>query len=390
MDIQLILLIASGAVAFVYCAMVLCFLIGWLSTKKFTAAENKTAFKKSVTIIIPARNEEKNIAACLDSLFKQDYPKHLYEIIVVDDYSTDDTRKITRETSFPALRLFDLQQYLGNRGEKKPNKKEALSIGIKNAQGDLIVTTDGDTVRGEKWLSTLVSFYEQNQYKLITAPVVVNPAYTPLQMLQQADVISLMGITGATIHFKSPTMCSGANLLYAKETFHELEGFKGNNDVPSGDDIFLMQKVHAKYPDGIGFVKSFDATVFTRAESGLFSFISQRIRWASKSTGYATWWVKLMLLYAYLFNAATLGMAIWCGINFAYSLNIETLFPAFILLGAKLFIDLLLNIPLLFFFKKWWLIFVFPIIELLHILYILFVGLLSLSGRYRWRGRRVS
>ncbi len=283
MDIQLILLIASGALAFVYCAMVMYFFAGWVSTKKFVEAASEATFQKSVTIIVPVRNEEKNIAACLESIFKQDYPKHLFEVIVVDDYSTDGTRRIVRETSFPALRLFDLQQYLGNRGEKKPNKKEALSIGIKNAQGELIVTTDGDTVRSEKWLSTLVRFYQQNECKLVTAPVVVNPAYTPLQMLQQADVVSLMGITAATIRFQHPTMCSGANLLYAKETFHELEGFKGNNDVPSGDDIFLMQKVYAKYPDGVGFVKSFDATVFTRAESGLFSFFRSEFAGRAKA-----------------------------------------------------------------------------------------------------------
>lgn len=390
METEIVILVAAGVLSLMYCIMVLYFFAGWVSTKKFTHQDNASAFSQSVSIVIPVRNEEKNIAACLQSLFTQDYPKHFYEIIVVDDYSTDDTRKITRETQFPALRLFDLQQYLGNRGEKKPNKKEALSIGIKNAQGDLIVTTDGDTVRGEKWLSTMVSFYTQNDFKLLTAPVLAAPAYTPLQLLQQLDLISLMGITAATINTGKPTMCSGANLMYAKETFHEMEGFKGNNDVPSGDDIFLMQKIHSKYPSGIGFVKSFDATVFTKPEAGLFSFIAQRIRWVSKSSRYATWWVRLMLTFAYLFNATVLAVCIWRGLEFAHTQNIEVLFPAFILLGSKLFIDLFFNIPLLFFFKKLWLLLVFPAIETLHIVYIIFIGLLGLSGRYRWRGRKVS
>ncbi len=388
MDALLIEIIAPATLSLIYGIMVIYFFIGWVSLKK-SLPVTTSSLTKSVTVVIPVRNEEKNIVACLESIFKQDYPKHLFEVIVVDDYSTDDTRKIVRELSYPALRLFDLQQYLGARGEKKPNKKEALSIGIKNAQGELILTTDGDTIRNESWISAMVNFYVNNQFKLITAPVLVNPAYTPLQLMQQADVATLMGISAATTHFKAPTMCSGANLMYEKETFTAVEGFKGNNDVPSGDDIFLMQKIHAKHPNGIGFVKSYDAAVFTKPEKGIFSFLAQRIRWVSKSSRYATWWVKSMLVFAYLFNFITLGVGIWCGYQFYLNNDVNLLLPAIILFGSKLFFDLLFTTPVFYFFKKLWLLLLLPLIELLHIIYIVFIGILGLSGRYRWRGRRV-
>lgn len=389
MESDLLILIVVGVLSALYLFMILFFLIFWLKQKRFQPS-TKTAKEVSVTIVVPVRNEEKGIKECIESLFNQTYPKYLYEVIVVDDYSTDDTRKIMREMDIPALRLFDLQQYLGNRGEKKPNKKEAISIGIKNAQGDLIITTDGDCLRSENWLHTMVDYFVNNNYKLITAPVVIKPAFTPLQILQQADVMTLMGITAATITAGKPTMCSGANLMYAKETFLELEGFKGNHDVPSGDDIFLMQKVHEKYADGIGFVKHFDAAVFTLPEKGLFKFLGQRIRWVSKSVGYANWWVKLQLLFAYLFNVLVIAAVAYSITKFIYTQEKFALLPGAIALGSKLFADLIFCIPVFHFFKKIWLALLLPFIEVLHILYISFIGIISLSGRYRWRGRKVS
>jgi glycosyltransferase involved in cell wall biosynthesis len=383
-----LLLIVAAVSSFLYLIMVLYFLLNWLKLKKVEATS--VVKEVSVTIVVPVRNEEKGIKACVESLFNQTYPKHLFEVIVVDDYSTDDTRKIVRELNIPALRLFDLQQYLGARGEKKPNKKEAISIGIKNAQGDLIITTDGDCVRSENWLQTMVSFFVSHNYKLVTAPVLIKPAYTPLQLLQQADVMALMGITGATIYAHKPTMCSGANLMYAKETFHALEGFKGNNDVPSGDDIFLMQKVLEKYPNGIGFVKNYDAAVFTQPEKGIFSFLGQRIRWVGKSVGYANWWVKLMLYFTYIFNVLVIGVLSYSLFDFYRTNDIIRLLPGAVAFFTKLIADLLFCIPVFYFFKRLWLLLIFPFIEIQHILYIIFIGILGLSGRYRWRGRRVS
>lgn len=379
-----------GVAAFLsvsYLFMLLYFFVFWLKQKKFQAVENKKEI--SVTIVVPVRNEEKNIKACIESLFNQNYPQYLFEVIVVDDFSTDDTRKILRGMDIPALRLFDLQQYLGDRGEKKPNKKEAISIGVKNAQGDLIITTDGDCVRGENWLKTMVAYFAENDYKLVSAPVLIQSAYTPLQILQQADVMVLMGITAATIRAKKPVMCSGANLMYSKEAFLEVEGFKGNRDIPSGDDVFLMQKILEKYPQGIGFVKSMDAAVFTLPEKNLFSFLSQRKRWASKNAKHANWWVKLQLFLVYLFNVAVVAISTYSIFNFVQTEEPIQLLPAAIILGLKLLLDLAFCIPVFYFFKKLWLVILLPFIEVLHLLYIIFIGILSLSGRYRWKERSV-
>ncbi len=395
LELDLILIAVAGGLLLLYAVMIIYFLVGWVKTKSvkqegLSAYNIRSANLPSVSIVLPVRNEEHNIVATLQSIFDQDYPKQLYEIILVDDYSTDATLRTAREMDFGGLKVFDLQNYLGARGEKKPNKKEALAIGIKNAQGDLIITTDGDCTRGNQWLSSMVDFYQSNKYKLVTAPVVIKPAYTPLQVLQQMDVINMMGITAATISNGAPSMCNGANLMYAKQTFLDVDGFKGNQEVASGDDVFLMQKVHKAYgAESIGFVKNQDAWVVSKAEKGLFRFLAQRMRWAGKNKLHSSWWVKLLLTYAYLFNTAILAAAVYAGVMFAQTYNPSVFIPLAVIFGGKFLIDLMFNIPLLSFFKKFLLLLAMPFIEIMHILYIVIIGPISMMGRYRWKGRKV-
>lgn len=389
------LLAVSIVFAALYFLMVLYFFIGWLRLKKEEGTSKTKCETQNtgdgqydrqpfVSIIIPTRNESENIKACLESIFKQNYPKHRYEVIVIDDYSTDPTLRLAKEFKENNLIVLDLQQYLGPPGEYVPNKKKAIALGIKNATGELIVTTDGDCVRGENWLSTMVNYYLQNNYKLLTGPVMLKPAMWPLQIFQQLDVMNLVGITGATIRNGVPVMCNGANLLYTKETFYKVEGYKGNNDIPTGDDIFLMQKIEAKYPGSVGFVKDFDACVFPKPENGLAKFISQRIRWISKATGFNNWRISFMLYFAYLFNAL-----IPVTVAFTFPIHEWSWLPLAVVGGTKLFADFLFNIPVTIFFRKWYLLFLLPVIEVFHVLYVLLIGPLSLLGRYRWKDRLV-
>jgi cellulose synthase/poly-beta-1,6-N-acetylglucosamine synthase-like glycosyltransferase len=376
------LLIVSASFSALYLIMVLYYFVGWLRLKKGTnEVKGKLPF---VSVIIPTRNESEHIKACLESIFQQTYPAEQFEVIVVDDYSTDPTIRFAREVNQRNLLVLDLQQYLGNPGEYVPNKKKAIALGIKNAKGDLIITTDGDCNVGENWLMAMVAAYQTGEHKLITGPVLMKPAKSPFKWFQQLDVISLLGITGATIRNGFPTMCNGANLMYSKQVFLDVEGFKGNNDVPTGDDIFLMQKINAKYPDSIGFVKNYDACVFTKPESSFSGFISQRVRWVSKSSRFSNWKVQAVLYFAYLFNVFIL----YSTTNLLQPEPMNWL-PLAVAGGTKIFADLLFNIPVTFFFRKMLLLLLLPVIDVFHVLYVIVIGVLSLTGKYRWKDRLV-
>jgi cellulose synthase/poly-beta-1,6-N-acetylglucosamine synthase-like glycosyltransferase len=382
-------LIVAIALSVLYLFMVMYYFVGWLRIKKPVVSDpgaQPTDQKKLpfISVVIPVRNESKYIKSCLESVFRQNYPADLYEVIVIDDYSTDPTLRFAREFTQSNLLVLDLQQYLGNPGEYSPNKKKAIALGVKNAKGEIIITTDGDCEMGENWLRSMVSYYLQNDYKLLTGPVLIKPARNPFAWFQQLDVISMIGITGATIRNNFPTMCNGANLMYSKKVFLDVEGFKGNHEVPTGDDIFLMHKINDRFPGAIGFVKNYEACVFTKAEPGIGGFISQRVRWVSKSKRYSSFGIMLVLLFAYFFNMALLAAPLL--LLLPGDMN---WLPVAVIAGTKLFADLLFNIPVTWFFKKAALLLVLPFAEVFHALYVLIIGPLSLGGRYRWKDRLI-
>ena len=92
-----------------------------------------------VTIVVPARNEANNIRACLDSIFKQDYPN--YEVIVADDHSTDETAEIVKQTK---ARLLLMKDYPSN--TVVAFKKRAIEAAISISSGEIIVTTDAEII----------------------------------------------------------------------------------------------------------------------------------------------------------------------------------------------------------------------------------------------------
>ncbi len=379
------LLITAIVFASLYFLMVMYFFVGWIRLKKPSASNNiSDSNLPLVSVVIPVRNESAYIKACLESIFAQNYPAHLFDVVVIDDYSTDPTLRFARELERENLLVIDLQQYLGNPGEYFPNKKKAIALGIKNAKGDLIITTDGDCTMGENWLRTMASYYESNNFKLITGPVLIKPARSPLAMFQQLDVINMLGITGATLRNGFPTMCNGANLMYSRNTFLEVEGFKGNHDVPTGDDIFLMQKINERYPGSVSFLKSFDACVFTKAENSLGGFMSQRMRWLSKTKHFSNFKITLMLVFAWVFNALIIFSTVM-----AFMPGEMNWLPVAVLGGAKFLSDFIFDIPITHFFRKLILLLLLPFIEIFHVLYIVVVGLVSLIGRYRWKDRLV-
>lgn len=377
-----ILLLVTIVFSTLYFGMVIYFLVGWTRLK--TKPVDPSGQQPFVTVLVPVRNESENIKDCLESLFAQTYPQDKYEVLVIDDFSTDPTIRLAKEFTNENLQVFDLMQYLGNAGEQVPNKKKAIALGIKNAKGELIVTTDGDCTMNEKWLQTLVDYYQTHDYKLVTAPVVLKSARSPFAWFQQLDIINLAGVTGATIRNNFPTMCNGANMIYAKATFHEVDGFKGNHDMPSGDDIFLMRKINARYPNAIGFLKNYDACVFTKPEKTIRGFVSQRVRWLSKSRRFGNFKITALLYFAYFFNLLIIVDAISLVIPREYGW-----LPIAVAGGTKFICDILFHLPVALFFRKAVLLLLSPFIEVFHTLYIVLIGFISAISGYRWKDRSI-
>ena len=352
---------------------------GWLRIPLFSA--NNKALTSKVSILIAARNEEANIGRTLDCLMAQEVPKELMEVIVVDDHSTDATAAIVRSYADRGVRLIQL-----NEGDRLNSyKKFAITKAIGMATGSIIVTTDADCRMGPKWLSTILHFFESEGPKMLSSPVVYTEEKSYFERLQTLEFLYLIGLGAAGIGNQSPTTCNGANLAYRRDLFYEMGGFNGIEELASGDDELFLHKVAAKYADKIMFCKSVDAIVYTDAKPTLASFISQRKRWASKSTKYKDKRVVALGVAIWLFNLALLASFI----HFVCQLpQVHSLF--LVALGLKIAAEGLFLYPMTKFINRKPLLWNLPLLSLIHAVYLVYIGVSGNVGKYDWKGRQVN
>ncbi|MEO9210960.1 MAG: glycosyltransferase, partial [Ginsengibacter sp.] len=260
------LILISLFLSLLYSALIIYYRISWKGIPNFSPAvplaKETLPF---VTIIIAARNEENNIGRCIQSIQSQSYPKDKFELIVVNDHSTDSTVEVIESFGKEGIRIINLADFTENKIINS-YKKKAIDTALKFAQGDLIVTTDADCVVPKKWIETIVSFYVEKKVVFIAAPVIFKNHKKSkgvfnsfLQIFQSLDFMTLQGITGASVEKGFHNMCNGANLAYEKKVFFEVNGFEGIDEIASGDDMLLMHKIQKVYPNKIGFLKSPDA-----------------------------------------------------------------------------------------------------------------------------------
>lgn len=330
-----------------------------------------------ISVIIPARNEEENIGSLLQALQQQTYAKDFFEVIVINDHSTDKTADIVRQ--YPEVKLLELQNDAIN-----SYKKKAIETGIGFSAGELIVTTDADCIPPGEWLQTIASFKEKEENAVfIVAPVAYSCNSSLLQIFQAMDFMVLQGITGASVYRQFHSMCNGANLAYERKVFYEVHGFDGIDHIASGDDMLLMYKIWKKYPERIYYIKTKEALVFTQPMKTWKDFFNQRIRWSSKAATYDDKRIFWVLLLVYLFNFLFLVLVIAGFWNYQFWLY-------FLLLWIfKTLVELPFFYSVADFFYKRWAIKYFFFFQPLHILYIIMAGWLGQWGTYEWKGRRV-
>ena len=283
-----VLLLLLCLLFIVYTAVIGLLVYGFSKVKAFEV--NFSVPKTAFSIIIAFRNEELHLPELLQSLSRLNYPKDLFEIIMVDDYSADNSMNVISgwQKENPGLDLTVLQ----NRRVSNSPKKDAITTAISAAKYDWIITTDADCEVRENWLSAMNGYIETNPVEMIAGPVnfPVNGSF--LSHFQQMDMLSLQGATIGSFGLDKAFMCNGANFAYTKQLFLKLGGFDGNTHISSGDDVFLLQKAMAAFPKKVGYLKSRQAIVTTKTEESWPALFRQRMRWASKATAYRSGFSK--------------------------------------------------------------------------------------------------
>jgi len=356
----------------------------------------------TITVVVPARDEEDTIGPCVDSILATDYPREKLEVIVVDDDSSDATPAVVRQRMTATAALVPagdelpeaewdeaegggrlrLVQIPENRRRTRAHKKRAIEKAVAHARGELILTTDADCVVPPGWPRALAAQFEGDEIAFVSGPAayIVRPEDGLFVRFQALDFFGVMACGAGGIGIGQPHLANGANVGYRRETFEALGGFSGIDHVTSGDDELLMQKIAYTTPLDVRFCADPGATVLTTPVYTANEFLHQRKRWASKSLNYPLR-LKAMLsgLVAFYFAltatllAAPFVSGLWPWLLGALAIKAATELPVLVPAAQR--------------FGQRHLIPVFPLHLLLHGPQSLLVGVLGPLGGFHWKGR---
>jgi cellulose synthase/poly-beta-1,6-N-acetylglucosamine synthase-like glycosyltransferase len=330
---------------------------------------------QQISVIIPVRNEHDAIGKLLEQLRSLSYPK--FEVIVVDDHSSDKTASLVEIVTSVDGRF----RLIKNDGT---GKKQALTTGIRNAKGSLIVTTDGDCEVQRSWLTRINQHFQDVNTKMVFGGVSIQGT-TFFGHLQAIEFSSLIGSGVSLWALGKPVMCNGANLAFQKETFDEVNGYEGNEHIASGDDEFLMRKIHARYPSGVMFLNDEDGNVLTESAPDVKTFIRQRLRWAGKWRHNQSLTSKITALFVLMIQLAMIA---------AFSILVIFPDPSTVTLIAILLLmrfatEAWFLISVCRFLKVEWRWDAFLLLQFIYPFYIVGIGLFSNLTAVTWKDRRI-
>lgn len=236
---------------------------------------------KNFSILISLKNEGYNIHKLFESLKKLNYNKNNYEIILIDDNSTDHTLEI----------LNDLVQNQSNftvisaNNKKYPAKKGALDIGLSIAKHEYILITDADCSVPNNW----ISFYNQafeNNYDLIfsPAPFIINNSRVNRFSCFENLRTYLMTFFAQTIGL--PYSSAARNIGFKKSFYYNIEGFSKMLETLSGDDDLLIREAIC-HKAKIGIINNNQCYVYSNTKNTLSDFLKQKFRHTSTSYHYS-------------------------------------------------------------------------------------------------------
>ena len=334
-----------------------------------------SSLQHGVSVLLAARNEEKNIEKLLQSLYNQSFSKEKFEVIIVDDHSTDETSEVSERfrVLHPELNLKVLKA-------TGSGKKQAISQALHAAENELVMVTDADCELPEHWIEVMVDYFVKNNLKMLLGPVLLSPANTLFEKLQVLEHLSLIASTAGSAAIGMPVMCNGANMVYDRQAALDVEKYRTDMKIASGDDMFLMEQFIKHYGSkSVGFILDNQAIVKTATMPNLKAFFRQRTRWTSKTKAYTNWKIIATALIVFLFNLSIVFF-------FAAGFFIKVFWIFFIL---YVILKTLIDFPILrrithFMKQQRLLLWMFPL-EFIYPFYVVFTAFSGLLTNVKWK-----
>jgi len=350
------------------------------------------------SVIIPCRNEAKNLIRLFKSIENQTYSPNNFEVIFIDDHSSDETlgllKQFREKQELINISILELKDHIKDNNETNSFKKEALKYGIDHAKFEYIITTDGDCVFSKNWIDSFNNYLNSSlgQFpKLISAPVkyIRGTGFFNRWLCLEYGILNSIG--AADIALGTPSMANGANLCFSKAVYDEVEGYEGISECASGDDELLLHKIAKRYPNQIGFLANNQTIVETDAPENFKKFIQQRLRWTSKTRYYKNKTVTRTLIFAWITYLIILFESLFYLYYGIILQNIIVIISPFFIFYFKYYCEKQLISESLKLYqlddlrKK-----IGFISSTLHLFYSLYIGLISrFIKRYEWKDRKV-
>ena len=180
-----------------------------------------------VSVLVVVRNEEKNICSLINDLWQQNYPRESWELLIVDDHSSDSTPSIVRglakESPVP-MRFLQMEGIEG--------KKQGLRWGISQLKGEAVLVTDGDCRLGSKWLQSYAGQFEAGSF-FISGPVTFTAEQNLFEEMQTIEFASLVGAGAVMLTLGKPGMCNAANMGFLAAAYRQAELLRTDYGIPS-------------------------------------------------------------------------------------------------------------------------------------------------------------
>jgi len=372
--------VVLGICALIYLSFIVFFVSG---LRKVRRNADLSADYPQLVVVIAARNEETNIQRTIESLAAQNYPKERYEIVVVNDRSSDTTGVILQklQKDMANLRVISITEC----PDDISPKKYSLIRAVKTINCPFIVTTDADCVHHPDWLrsyagltgdklgvATGITMFQQTEYRSGFEKVWQN-----MQSIEyMSHQIVMAGAIGHNVGFSG----NGNNMMFNRQLYDDYEHEAIQKKVISGDDFFIIQtaeKMHYRLkfnlnPAGI---------VHTLPQRTLRDMINQRARWSSK-IGRASAPVLLFSVNTFFYY---LGLTLYPFL-LLFSPAYWSIFA--VLFGTKIFCD---AFYMIYGYKKFDrklnpLYYIF--MELIHAPFIVIVAVIGSLFGFTWKGGR--
>ena len=332
-----------------------------------------------VSILISAKNEEKNLDLLIQSLLNQEYPKNCYEIIIANDKSTDSTlNKLNNfKKKYNQILIVDIQSTPKNWG----SKKWALNKCIEISNGDIILQTDADCRHKKNWITSMMQPFKNPQIGFVCGPSYIGTESNFWNQILKLESIAQESFTYANSKREFYLSCTARNIAFRKHIFNEIDGYKDIEYIESGDDDLLLHKFVTQTDSKIQYLASKKTLVSSQAPESIKSFYLQRLRYASKGLLYyklnTPLEVKIILPILFIANFACIVSIL----NFINYQNFMWLIPLII----KGLADIILINQYMHRIKINFRLLYFIILMIIHPFYVVVIGGLAPIMKVQWK-----